>query len=268
MRSRSRRARDASTFMGPILLRDHAAATVAGLRAHSAPAPPKTARRVESEGGPVPPGLGQEPASSEVSADDLRLWAATDRGHTAAGLRHRRATDARAGALGQRGQRPLRAASPAGARVIAGVLAAPVAPPLGVSRPGRLGAPVPHLPPKDVQSGGAPEWPPQRGLHPCPAALLCDASAGTGSVAAGDSGTAWPQVPEVPPPATPISHPRPWMSCTPPLTSSWPISEHCGVRSCQRWRISCGVMAATTRTGLGTICCPAIGGPLWSGWRP
>ena len=70
------------------------------------------------------------------------------------------------------------------------------APPLVVPRPGPADAPVPHLPPKDVQSGGAPEWDPQRCLHPYPAALLCDPSVGTGGVAAGHSGTAGPQEPE------------------------------------------------------------------------
>ena len=52
------------------------------------PEPPKTARRVESAGSAGPPGLGQEPDSPDVSATDLRLWAAPHGGHAAAGLRH------------------------------------------------------------------------------------------------------------------------------------------------------------------------------------
>jgi hypothetical protein len=182
-----------SPLWDPVLLRAHAAATVARLRPRAPPAPPNTACGVESAGGAVPPGRGRAPESPDGSAADLRLWAAPARGHTAAGRRQRGATEARAGAPGPRGQGPPRATRAAGAGVIAGVRAAPAAPPLGVPRPRRLGAPAPPFPPTDLQSGRAPAWAPQRGLHPSPAARLCHPSVGARGVAAGHAGTAGPQ---------------------------------------------------------------------------
>jgi len=56
------------------------------------------------------------------------------------------------GTPGQREARPLRAASPAGPGVIAGVLAAGAAPPLVVPRSAAAGAPIPPSLPKTFQA--------------------------------------------------------------------------------------------------------------------
>src|SRR5882724_5707924 len=179
-----------------MLLRDDAPATVACPCARSPPQEPKTASLVASAGGPLPAGLGRPPESPDVSADDLCLWTAPDGRDAAAGLGHRPPTHAGPGPTRQRGQRPLCAPGRTDPGAVASVLAARAPPALVVPRPAPANTPVPHLPPKDVQSGGAPEWYRQRCLHPYVAALLCDPSAGTGGVVAGDSGTARPQEPE------------------------------------------------------------------------
>jgi hypothetical protein len=184
---------------GSVLRRAHAEAPGARLRPCSTPKHPKTAGRVESVGGPVSPGLGRAPDSPEVSAADRR--------DPAAGLRHRRATDAGAGTPGSRGPRPLRAASPAGAGVMAGGLAAPAAPPRVVSRPGRRRTLVPPCPPNDRHSGGAPAWQPQRCRYPSAAARLGDPSAGTRGVAARHAGTAGPPEPQDHGPLPPLTPP-------------------------------------------------------------
>lgn len=57
----------------PVLLRAHAAATMASLRPHATPAHPKTPRRVASAAGPVPASLGRAPDSPDVSAGVVKL---------------------------------------------------------------------------------------------------------------------------------------------------------------------------------------------------
>src|SRR5262249_8207762 len=137
---------------------------------HSAPAPPNTAGCAESAGSPLFAGVGRTPQSPDVSAADLRLRAAPAGRDAAAGLGHRPPTHAGPGAPGQRGQRPLGAPGPTDPRAVARVLEGHTPPALVVPRPARADPPVRYLPPKDFQSGGAPEWDPQGCLHPYPAA--------------------------------------------------------------------------------------------------
>jgi Putative transposase/Transposase zinc-binding domain len=90
---------------------------------------------------------------------------------------------------------------------MAGVLAAPAPPPLGVPRPGRLGPPVSHRPPQDVQRRGAPAWAPQRGRHPYPAARLCDPSVSTGGARRGMQARRGPRSPRTTARDTPLTPP-------------------------------------------------------------
>jgi hypothetical protein len=195
---------------------------VASPDARSSPAAPKPAGRTESAGGPASAGLGRTTYSPQASAADLCLWVAPDRGHTAAGLRHRRARAARAGAPGQRGQRPRPAARPAGADVIAAVLTAPAAPPLDVPRPGRRGA----TPRRPLCGNGA--WARRviqdlRG-HKSPHATARD---------------------------TPLTPPT-WDAVPAPVNALMADLEAAGARPCRGWRTS-AVAIRTLRPLVGTL---------------
>src|SRR6266545_6917288 len=131
---------------------------MASLGAQSAAKEPTTAGRVESARSPLGPGLGRTPQSPDVSPADRCLRTAPDRRPAAAGLGHRRTTDAGTGARWQRRERPARPNRPQGVGVVASVLAVRTAPPLAVPSPAPADAPVPHLPPQDLHSGGAPAW--------------------------------------------------------------------------------------------------------------
>jgi hypothetical protein len=92
-----------------------------------------------------------------------------------AGRGHRRATAAGPRSPGPRWDRARRATAPSAPRVVAGVLAARAAPPLGVPGPAPADGLLPAGPPTDVHRGGAPAWDAQRGLQPDAAARLCHA---------------------------------------------------------------------------------------------
>src|SRR6266511_5354672 len=126
---------------------------MASLRPRATPEHPKTTRRVESAGGPVPAGRGRAPESPDVSADDLCLRAAPAGRDPTAGRGHRPPTHVGPDPPGQRRQRPLCTTGRTAPAAVTRVLAACAAPPLVVPRPAPLGTPPPHLPPKDVHSG-------------------------------------------------------------------------------------------------------------------
>ena len=108
------------------------------------------------------------------------MWASPQGGDTATGHGYRPPTHGGPSPSGHRGQRPLWTTGRTDSAAVTRVLAARAVSPLVVPGPAPADADVRHLPPKDVQGGGAPEWPPQRGLHPYPATRLCDPSLGTG----------------------------------------------------------------------------------------
>jgi hypothetical protein len=81
-------------------------------------------------------------------------------------------------------------------RVVAGVLAARAAPPLGVPGPAPADGLLPAVPPPDVHRGGAPAGDGPSGLHPDAAARRCHSPRGTGGGAAGQARTAGPPEPE------------------------------------------------------------------------
>jgi len=157
-------------------------------------------------------GLGQRTDARRC----LRLMYAcglpADRRDPAAGLRHRRATDAGAGPPGHRGQE--RGVVPLAPRVLALLREywGASGPPLGVS-PGRS-APLSPTSLQQTSSGGAPEWHPQRGSSirgGTPMRPIC----WTRGVAASHAGTAGHQSP-IPRARYTLSRLRPWISCMPP----------------------------------------------------
>src|ERR1700747_2501193 len=133
---------------------------------------PNTARRVESARGPVPAGPGRAPERSDGSTDELRGWASPQGGDPATGHGYRPPTPAGASPSGQRGQGPRCPTGRTDSAAVTRVLAARAVSPRVVPGPTPADAEVHHRPAKDVQGGGAPAWPPQRGLPPSPATLL------------------------------------------------------------------------------------------------
>src|SRR5262245_37815658 len=140
--------------------------------AYSAPAQPKTARRVESTGSPLAVGLGRQPQRWDVSTDDLGLWIAPAGGDPSPGLGHCPPPHAGLCPTGQRAARPLGAPGHTNPGAVAGLLAARAAPTLAVPRSRPADASPGDHPAEDLQARGAAEWPRQRCLHPHAPALL------------------------------------------------------------------------------------------------
>jgi hypothetical protein len=133
------------------------------------------------------------PECPHVSADDLRLWAASAGRDAAAGLRSRPPTPAGPGPTGQGGPRSLGAIARTDSRAVTSLLAGSAAPALGVPRPAPANAPVCDHPPEHLHSGRAPAPPRHRRLHPHAPALLRHPSVRARGIVARHPGPPRPQ---------------------------------------------------------------------------
>ena len=190
--SRSPSAPDVASLGDPLLLRAHAAAPVAGLRAHPPPAPPKTARRAESAGRSAtcwPWSHAREPAC--VCRCSRRVGCADGQGRR---CRARTSTPSACWSGSDRatGVKTVWYPWPNGPWSWCGSYW-PRAPPALVvhrSRPAD-GSPGDH-PPEDLSARGTPEWPRQRRLASPTPARLCH-SLWRGGVVARHPRPPWPQ---------------------------------------------------------------------------
>jgi hypothetical protein len=150
--------------------------------------------------------------ASEVSADDLCWWPASQGRDPSPGRGHRPPAPAGAGPPGHRGPSPRWAPGRTAPRAVAHLLAARAPPALGVPGPTPADAPVGDDAPAALHARVAPERPLSRRLQPHAAPCLRYPSGGAGGRCASSKPSSGP-IASGPPPAPRLSHLKPSTSC-------------------------------------------------------